>query len=84
MSYENAEGLGWPDSSESCFGRRAGAPNVPHYPKNKAVGMMKRGHVFTIEPMINEGSSHDMTWPDQASAVRPGVGIVARSSLSAS
>jgi hypothetical protein len=43
----------------------AGAPNVPHYPKNKAVGMMKKGHVFTIEPMINEGSSFDTTWPDQ-------------------
>jgi hypothetical protein len=27
--------------------------------------MMKPGHVFTIEPMINEGSYHDMTWPDQ-------------------
>uniref|UniRef100_A0A7M5WXM5 Methionine aminopeptidase n=1 Tax=Clytia hemisphaerica TaxID=252671 RepID=A0A7M5WXM5_9CNID len=32
------------------------APNVPHYAKNKAVGIMKPGHVFTIEPMINLGS----------------------------
>ncbi|KAG8593165.1 hypothetical protein GDO81_000743 [Engystomops pustulosus] len=31
------------------------APNVPHYAKNKAVGVMKPGHVFTIEPMICEG-----------------------------
>ncbi|XP_019782011.1 methionine aminopeptidase 1 isoform X2 [Orcinus orca] len=31
------------------------APNVPHYAKNKAVGVMKAGHVFTIEPMICEG-----------------------------
>ncbi len=31
------------------------APNVPHYAKNKAVGVMKKGHAFTIEPMINEG-----------------------------
>jgi methionyl aminopeptidase len=29
------------------------APNIPHYSKNKAVGFMKPGHVFTIEPMIN-------------------------------
>lgn len=25
------------------------APNVPHYANNKAVGLMKPGHVFTIE-----------------------------------
>ena len=31
------------------------APNVPHYAKNKAVGVMKTGHAFTIEPMISEG-----------------------------
>ena len=29
------------------------APQVPHYSRNKAVGFMKPGHVFTIEPMIN-------------------------------
>ena len=29
------------------------APQVPHYRNNKAVGFMKPGHVFTIEPMIN-------------------------------
>ena len=28
-------------------------PNVPHYKKNKAIGFMKPGHIFTIEPMIN-------------------------------
>ncbi|KAJ1968067.1 Methionine aminopeptidase 1 [Dimargaris xerosporica] len=39
-------------------------PNVPHYAKNKAIGVMKPGHVFTIEPMINEGSHYDETWPD--------------------
>ena len=33
------------------------APNVPHYAKNKAVGVMKPGHCFTIEPMISEGVS---------------------------
>lgn len=31
-------------------------PNVPHYPKNKAKGVMKPGHIFTIEPMINLGT----------------------------
>lgn len=40
------------------------APNVPHYAKNKAVGIMRAGHVFTIEPMINEGTHGDTQWPD--------------------
>merc|ERR1712063_7947 len=44
-------------------------PNVPHYAKNKAIGMMKPGHVFTIEPMINMGSWHDSLWPDNWTAV---------------
>lgn len=45
------------------------APNVPHYANNKAVGIMRVGHVFTIEPMINEGSSGDEMWPDKWTAV---------------
>ncbi|KAI8423991.1 hypothetical protein MSG28_002649 [Choristoneura fumiferana] len=45
------------------------APNVPHYAKNKAVGVMKPGHCFTIEPMINEGSWRDEQWPDHWTAV---------------
>jgi len=44
-------------------------PNVPHYSKNKAVGIMKPGHVFTIEPMINEGSYKDVLWPDEWTSV---------------
>ena len=45
-------------------------PNVPHYKKNKAVGIMRPGHVFTIEPMINFGGKHqDRTWPDNWTAV---------------
>ncbi len=28
------------------------APNVPHYSKNKAVGVMKAGHTFTIGNMF--------------------------------
>jgi len=39
-------------------------PNVPHYKNNKAIGVMKVGHVFTIEPMINQGTWKDVTWPD--------------------
>lgn len=40
------------------------APNVPHYAKNKTVGVAKKGMCFTIEPMINLGSWRDRTWPD--------------------
>lgn len=45
------------------------APNVPHYAKNKAVGIMKPGQIFTIEPMINMGTWRDKTWPDDWTAV---------------
>jgi len=44
-------------------------PSVPHYAKNKAVGMMKPGHIFTIEPMINMGTWKDTLWPDDWTAV---------------
>jgi methionyl aminopeptidase len=30
---------------------------------------MKPGHVFTIEPMINEGTWQDVSWPDNWTAV---------------
>jgi len=47
-----------------------GPPKVPHYRKNKAVGVMKPGHIFTVEPMINLGSNGgDRTWPDNWTAV---------------
>jgi methionyl aminopeptidase len=45
------------------------APNIPHYAGNKAVGAMKAGQVFTIEPMVNAGSWRDTTWPDGWTAV---------------
>ncbi|CAG8449583.1 1897_t:CDS:10 [Diversispora eburnea] len=45
------------------------APNVPHYTRNKAVGKMKPGNVFTIEPMINLGTYYDRLWPDKWTAV---------------
>jgi len=44
-------------------------PSIPHYAKNKAVGVMKAGHCFSIEPMINEGNWRDETWPDEWTAV---------------
>ncbi|KAM1252412.1 hypothetical protein ACFX13_041259 [Malus domestica] len=40
------------------------APNIPHYTRNKAVGVMKAGQTFTIEPVINAGVWRDRMWPD--------------------
>ena len=57
------------------------APNVPHYAKNKAVGVMKAGHCFTIEPMINVGVWGDQTWPDNWTSVTQ-VSEITRLSLS--
>ncbi|KAK4804488.1 hypothetical protein SAY86_004305 [Trapa natans] len=45
------------------------APNIPHYGRNKAVGIMKAGQTFTIEPMINAGVWRDRMWPDGWTAV---------------
>ncbi|KAG0172392.1 Methionine aminopeptidase 1 [Apophysomyces sp. BC1021] len=45
------------------------SPNVPHYANNKAVGIIRPGHVFTIEPMICEGTWRDELWPDNWTAV---------------
>lgn len=41
------------------------APSIPHYGNNKASGSVEKGHVFTIEPMINAGEWQDITWPDR-------------------
>lgn len=47
-----------------------GPPEVPHYRKNKAIGTMKPGHVFTVEPMLNlSPKGADVTWPDGWTAV---------------
>ncbi|KAK0362659.1 Methionine aminopeptidase 1 [Friedmanniomyces endolithicus] len=46
-----------------------GAPSVPHYAKNKAVGEAAPGMCFTIEPMITLGSYRDKTWPDDWTSV---------------
>ncbi|KAL8935811.1 MAG: hypothetical protein Q9216_005246 [Gyalolechia sp. 2 TL-2023] len=45
------------------------APNIPHYAKNKAVGVAKPGMCFTIEPMISAGSNRDRIWPDNWTSV---------------
>lgn len=37
--------------------------------ENKAVGVMKPGHTFTIEPMISQGTWRDEIWPDNWTAV---------------
>ena len=34
-----------------------------------AVGVMKPGHAFTIEPMISQGVWTDQTWPDNWTSV---------------
>lgn len=48
-------------------------PIVCHYRNNKSLGMMKEGHVFTVEPMINLGTWRDVLWPDAwTSAVADG------------
>lgn len=45
------------------------APNIPHYAKNKAVGSMKPGMCFTIEPMVNLGQNwSEVHWPDSWTA----------------
>ncbi|KAJ9188470.1 hypothetical protein P3X46_003826 [Hevea brasiliensis] len=59
---------------KSYCGHRIGelfhcAPNIPHYGRNKAVGVMKAGQTFTIEPMINAGVWRDQMWPDGWTAV---------------
>lgn len=46
-----------------------GPPSIPHYTKNRAVGFIKKGQVFTIEPMINVGAWQDTIWPDNWTAV---------------
>jgi len=46
------------------------APNIPHYAKNKAVGTMKAGMTFSIEPMVNLGGNWDnVHWPDNWTAL---------------
>ena len=69
---EHVENLGFSVVKTYC-GHGIGSlfhcsPSVPHYAKNKAVGFMKVGHIFTIEPMINAGVWKDVTWKDKWTA----------------
>jgi len=43
-------------------------PNILHYRNNEPNGQMARGHTFTIEPMICEGSAKVLNWPDDWTA----------------
>lgn len=43
-------------------------PNIMHYKNNEPAGIMKAGVTFTIEPMINEGTAKNVTWPDEWTA----------------
>lgn len=46
----------------NCF---HAAPTIFHHATKKAYGIMKPGHIFTIEPMLNLGSEwRDLSWPD--------------------
>lgn len=44
-------------------------PDILHYAHNRASGSCKPGICFTIEPMLNMGSSRDVSWPDNWTAV---------------
>lgn len=39
-------------------------PWIPHYAKNKAVGVCKAGMAFTIEPILSIGKAKEVYWPD--------------------
>ncbi|CCW71547.1 unnamed protein product [Phytomonas sp. Hart1] len=41
------------------------SPTVCHYRNSKSPGIIKPGHVFTVEPMVNLGSWQDVMWPDR-------------------
>ena len=45
------------------------SPTVYHYRNNKALGIMKPGNIFTIEPMINEGTYKNVKWNDEWTVV---------------
>merc|ERR1719223_1554878 len=43
-------------------------PNIFHCRNSEPNGQMAPGHTFTIEPMICEGTSKALTWPDKWTA----------------
>ena len=40
------------------------APQIVHYASNKDFGVMEPGHIFTIEPMIQDGGHENSMWSD--------------------
>ena len=38
----------------------------------QAVGIMKEGQIFTIEPMVNAGTYRDITWPGRVDCSHSG------------
>eukprot|EP00871_Galdieria_phlegrea_P000103 jgi/Galph1/1093/GphlegSOOS_G5789.1 len=44
------------------------SPNIIHHRNRENNGTMREGHIFTIEPMINEGAAESITWPDKWTA----------------
>lgn len=51
-------------SGHGCHKLFHTTPTVSHYANNKNIGVMKAGHAFTCEPMVNAGDWRDVTWPD--------------------
>lgn len=43
-------------------------PNIFHYRNSEPNGQMAPGHTFTIEPMICQGTSQVLSWPDNWTA----------------
>lgn len=43
-------------------------PTILHYKNKQNNGIMAAGHVFTIEPMINEGDASNVMWKDDWTA----------------
>ncbi len=43
-------------------------PSVLHCENSEPAGIMEAGMTFTIEPMINEGTHKNVTWPDDWTA----------------
>ena len=41
------------------------APDILHYTNDVDQGVMQVGHIFTIEPMICQGTARSVRWPDR-------------------
>jgi len=43
-------------------------PTILHFKNKQNNGVMKEGHIFTIEPMVNEGVAQNVMWKDNWTA----------------